>query len=182
VEKVALELPPGVRLTPVPDRPLDQMLVAGDLDAIVTAHPPASFKARQPGRRAALPGRPRGRGGVLARHRHLPDHARGGHPAGRAGRAPVGRDEPLPAIEAAKRRSTARALDWRAPRLPVPWVVERAARARALFGEDFWPYGVEANRPTLEAFLRFASEQGVAHRPLHVDELFPPEVRSTFRA
>jgi 4,5-dihydroxyphthalate decarboxylase len=85
------------------------------------------------------------------------------------------------AFEEARRRSTARALDWSAPRFPVPWVAEHAARARALFGEDFWPYGVDASRPTLEAFLRFASEQGVAHRPLAVDGLFPPEVRSMFR-
>jgi 4,5-dihydroxyphthalate decarboxylase len=85
------------------------------------------------------------------------------------------------AFEEARRRSTARALDWSAPRFPVPWVAEHAARARALFGEDFWPCGVDASRPTLEAFLRFASEQGVAHRPLALDGLFSPEVRSMFR-
>ena len=47
-EKVDLRLPPGVRLTPAPDRTLDQMLLAGDLAAIITAHPPTSFKARHP--------------------------------------------------------------------------------------------------------------------------------------
>ena len=85
------------------------------------------------------------------------------------------------AFEEAKRRSVARALDLAAARFPVPWVFESAARAREVFGEDFWPYGLEANRPTLEAFLRFAHEQGVCHRPVDPDELFPPEVRSRFR-
>ena len=37
-----------------------------------------------------------------------------------------------------------------------------------------WPYGIEANRPTLEAFLQYAHEQGVAMRRL-VEELFAPE-------
>ena len=32
---------------------------------------------------------------------------------------------------------------------------------RQLMGEDFWPYGVEANRKTLETFLRYAAEQGL---------------------
>jgi DNA-binding transcriptional LysR family regulator len=38
-------LPPGVTLTTVPDRSLDEMLVAGDLDAVLSARPPASFSA-----------------------------------------------------------------------------------------------------------------------------------------
>jgi 4,5-dihydroxyphthalate decarboxylase len=81
----------------------------------------------------------------------------------------------------AKRRSMARALDINAPRFPIPWVFEHAARARERFGDDWWPYGVEPNRTTLEAFLQFAYEQGVCHRRVGVDELFPAEVRSTFK-
>ena len=54
-------------------------------------------------------------------------------------------------------------------------------RAREVFGSDPWPYGIEANRTTLEAFLRYAFEQGVCRRPLTPEMLFPPEVRSTFR-
>jgi 4,5-dihydroxyphthalate decarboxylase len=54
-------------------------------------------------------------------------------------------------------------------------------RARELFGEDPWPYGVEANRPTLDAFLQYAFEQGVCRRRLTVDALFPEEVRTAFK-
>ncbi|HEV8306678.1 MAG TPA: 4,5-dihydroxyphthalate decarboxylase [Methylomirabilota bacterium] len=180
-EKVDLRLPPGVRLTPVRDRTLDQMLLAGELAAVITAHPPTSFKAQHPDVARLFPDvvsveeaywRATGifpimhvvaiRRDVLAAHPWVAMNL-------------------YRAFEEAKRRSMARTLDWSAPRFPVPWVTEHAARSRALFGEDFWPYGVDANRPTLEAFLRFACEQGVAHRPVGVDELFPPEVRSTFR-
>jgi 4,5-dihydroxyphthalate decarboxylase len=84
------------------------------------------------------------------------------------------------AFSDAKRRSLARALEVTATRFPVPWVSEHAAQARELFGEDFWPYGIEPNRRTLDAFLGFALEQGVCHRPVKVDELFPPEVRESF--
>jgi 4,5-dihydroxyphthalate decarboxylase len=40
---------------------------------------------------------------------------------------------------------------------------------------------VDASRPTPAAFLGFAFEQGVTHRPVDVDELFPAEVRRSFR-
>src|SRR5207248_185845 len=47
-EKVALRLPPGVRLTPVPDKSLSEMLVAGELDAVFSAHAPACFEEGHP--------------------------------------------------------------------------------------------------------------------------------------
>jgi 4,5-dihydroxyphthalate decarboxylase len=49
--------------------------------------------------------------------------------------------------------------------------------AKSILGEDYFPYGVEANRPTLEAFLRWAHEQGVCHRRLTPEELFPPQTQ-----
>jgi 4,5-dihydroxyphthalate decarboxylase len=180
-EKVDLRLPPGVRLTPVADRTLDQMLLAGELDAIITAHPTDSFKQRDPRVARLFPD-------VIAEEEAY-HRATGIFPimhvvALRRDVAAAHRWVPMNlyrAFDEAKRRSMARALDYSAPRFPVPWVTEHAVRAREQFGDDFWPYGIEPNRPTLEAFLRFAHEQGVCHRPVSVDELFPPEVRSVFK-
>ena len=31
-------------------------------------------------------------------------------------------------------------------------------------GDNFWPYGIEANRKALEALLRFSHEQGLAKK------------------
>ena len=59
--------------------------------------------------------------------------------------------------------------------MPVPWLAEHARQWREIAGEDFWPYGIEPNRPTLEAFLQYGYEQGVAMRRLKVEELFAPE-------
>jgi 4,5-dihydroxyphthalate decarboxylase len=41
-------------------------------------------------------------------------------------------------------------------------------------GHDFWPYGVEPNRKTLETMTRYSYEQGLAVRKLSVEELFVP--------
>jgi 4,5-dihydroxyphthalate decarboxylase len=54
-------------------------------------------------------------------------------------------------------------------------------RTRAMFGGDYWPYGVEGNRKTLEAFLLYAFEQGVCHRHLAPEELFPKNILSSVR-
>ena len=47
--------------------------------------------------------------------------------------------------------------------------------ARALMGDDFWPYGLEPNRNVLDTFLRYHHEQGCSSRRFTPDELFAPE-------
>jgi 4,5-dihydroxyphthalate decarboxylase len=41
-----------------------------------------------------------------------------------------------------------------------------------VFGGDPWPYGVEPNRPTLEALVRYMAEQSLIKAPIPVGELF----------
>jgi 4,5-dihydroxyphthalate decarboxylase len=43
-----------------------------------------------------------------------------------------------------------------------------------VFGGDPWPYGVDANRPTLEALVRYLTEQSLIKAPIPVDDLFVP--------
>jgi 4,5-dihydroxyphthalate decarboxylase len=180
-EGVSVELPPGVSVTPVPDRSLNDMLVAGELDAVIAAHPPADFK--------------RGSGNVVrlfGDYRSVEEdyHRETGvfpimHVV--AIRRDVHDTHPwvamnlFTAFEEAKRRSLERALDLNAPRFPVPWGPAYAQHAAATFGPDFWPYGIEPNRVTLDAFLGYAHEQGVCARRLAPQDLFVPQVREAFR-
>ncbi len=57
----------------------------------------------------------------------------------------------------------------------VPWLVEGFEDAQDLFGERYWRYGAEANRAELDTALRWAHAQGIARRPVTVEELFAPE-------
>lgn len=84
------------------------------------------------------------------------------------------------AFEAAKRGSVERVLDLAAPRLPVPRGPGNVQRAQGLIGDDPWPYGIEPNRRTLDAFLAWGHEQGVCARRLQVEEIFVPEVQERF--
>ena len=56
----------------------------------------------------------------------------------------------------------------------LPWVGQELAETRELMGENYWPYGIEPNRKTLETLFRYSYEQGLASRVLTVEELFHP--------
>ncbi len=181
VEGVAFTPPSGITLSSEPDRTLNEMLVAGELDAVIAAHPPQDFNNGS-GRVVRL----------FSDYRAVEEayHAsRGVFPIMHvvALRADVLERWPWVAMslakgfELAKERGLERALDPNAPRYPVPWSFANAQRAVAVFGEDPWPYGLEANRATLEAFVDFAVEQGVCSRALTLDELFPLDVARTFK-
>lgn len=180
-EKVDLRLPDGVSYTSMPDRSLSEMLEAGELDAILTAHPPAEFEDGGPGVRRLLSDAPSVERRYYEKTRIYPIM----HVI--AMRTELVHQHPWLPMELfkgfaeAKRRSVERALDFTAPRFPVPWIADHAATARTVFGSDFWPYGLEANRTTLEAFLHFASEQGVMHRPLGPEDLFVENTLDTYR-
>jgi 4,5-dihydroxyphthalate decarboxylase len=66
--------------------------------------------------------------------------------------------------------------DTDALRLALPWLVSHVEETWAVFGKDFWAYGVEPNRPTWEAIGRYVNEQGLAPRPVAPEELFVPGV------
>jgi 4,5-dihydroxyphthalate decarboxylase len=179
VEKVALKLPAGLRLRPAPEKTLTGMLLSGELDAVLTARPPRAFGEGKlarlyPDYRAAEEAHFRKTGvfpimHVLAVRREVLD------------RDPWIAMNLVKAFEEAKRRSLARLADITASHAPLAWLGDYVAELRKIFGDDPFPYGLEPNRRTLEAFLQFAFEQGVCHRRLSPEELFPPQVLTSFK-
>ncbi len=79
------------------------------------------------------------------------------------------------AFEQAKERSLERMNDLTASRIPVPWAASIAGEWGKHFGAEPFPYGLEANRKTLDAFCRFAHAQGITAQRLTPDDLFPQE-------
>jgi 4,5-dihydroxyphthalate decarboxylase len=80
-----------------------------------------------------------------------------------------------------KRRSLERLLDPAVSRYPLAWLPTYARKMRDLFGGDPFPYGIEENRPTLEQFLRYTYEQGIAHRHAKPEEIFPKGIMTAVR-
>ena len=180
-EKVELRLPQGVRLHRAPEKTLSGMLASGELDAAITAHPPEPFERGDPSivrlfRDASDVEAAYWRTTGIFPIMHIVAIRRDVYERNRWVAMNL-----YKAFDEARRRSLLRIFDLTSSRVPVPWVPDHAERWRPLFGNDYWPYGLAPNRTTLEAFCEYAFEQGVAHRKVAPDELFPPELSSTFR-
>ena len=78
------------------------------------------------------------------------------------------------AMTEAKDIALAKMRDLGALRYMLPGMPAELDEIDATFGGDPWPYGVEANRPTLEALVRYMAEQSLIKAPIPVDELFVP--------
>jgi 4,5-dihydroxyphthalate decarboxylase len=181
LENVTFKLPEWLRLTRVPDRSLSEMLLAGDLDAILSARPPTPFDAGDPrvrrlfqDYRAAELAYFKKTGifpimHVIAMRREIYE------------RHPWVAMNLYTALEAAKNGSLDRLKSITESSIPLPWILEQTQQSRSMLGEDFWPYGIEANRKTLEAFTQYAFEHGICPRKVAVEELFPPEVQTFTR-
>lgn len=170
--QVQVQVPRGIRLVRVPGKPLEQLLLAGEIDALVGASDSLLRDERV--------------------RRLIPDH--------RAAEARYCKDtgifpilttivigkhkfdanrwaalELYRAFLKAKDNALERLLSQGIAKFPMPWGSTYAEEAKQRFGRDYWPYGVAANRTTLEAFCRFCHEQGLCVRRLKPEELFASE-------
>ena len=64
-------------------------------------------------------------------------------------------------------------------RTMVPWMNALVERDREEFPEDWWPYGISANRADLDAYLRYHYEQGLSTRRWRIEDLFVPDLLDT---
>jgi 4,5-dihydroxyphthalate decarboxylase len=182
IEKVMLSLPEGVTIEHVQDRSLNEMLLVGDLDAVISAREPSAFAARDP------------RISRLWPDHHAREEAyyreTGIFPimhvivikAAMLDRHPWIAMNLFKAFEEAKGNSLRNLSSSLKSAIPIPWSQDAVGEARVLFGDDFWPYGIEPNRHTLGAFLQYCHEQGATNRKVQIEELFPPQLAKFVKA
>jgi hypothetical protein len=61
----------------------------------------------------------------------------------------------------------------------VPWMNALVERNGQEFPEDWWPYGIAANRTPLDTYLRYHYEQGLSTRRWRIEDVFAPELLDT---
>jgi len=59
-------------------------------------------------------------------------------------------------------------------RYMLPWLADHIAEIDEVFDGDAFRYGVEPNRPTLDALAQYLHEQSLIAAPVTVDDLFVP--------
>ena len=173
-EKFPLNLPAEFPLEPIPPGTTLSMLLAdGSLDAVISAEPPSCYDGHAPVARLFEDFEAAERD-YFQRTRVFPImHALGI-------RNDVHEKHPwltasvYKAFVEAKRLSDLDLFELRALKIGLPWITSHAMHTRQLMGADFWPYGIEENRHTLEVMTRYSFDQGLAVRKLNVEELFAP--------
>ena len=177
-EKLKLNLPDTFDVKPIgADRTLDGLLRDGEIDALYTARAPRSYDPGSPDSPV---------------RRLFPDYRKAEEQYARQTgifpimhtlviRRDVYQRHPwvarslLDAFTESKRLAYPELVEVTALKTMLPWGVLEAERTMALLGRDFWPYGVDANRATLGAFLRYSHEQGLAAKRWQPEDLFVPE-------
>jgi 4,5-dihydroxyphthalate decarboxylase len=180
-EKVELNLPKGLSLTRVTDKSISEMLASGEVDGALVAREPLVFAHGHPDVKRLFPD-------YRAMEEKYFDDT-GIFPIMHvvAVRREILADNPwiarnlVNAFEESKDRAVQRSLELSVSRYCVPWLVDHAEKMREKFGNDFFPYGIEPNRKTLEAFTQYAFEQGIAHRHAKPEDLFPEGIDVSVR-
>jgi len=60
--------------------------------------------------------------------------------------------------------------------LSLPFLIDHVEETWRVFGKDFWSYGLEPNRPTLDAIGAYVHDQHLSPRRVAPEELFAPSV------
>ncbi|BBJ45738.1 4,5-dihydroxyphthalate decarboxylase [Streptomyces antimycoticus] len=84
----------------------------------------------------------------------------------------------LAAKEAGARRYRQGRRLYEAPFM-VPWLNALYEENAELMTEDWWPYGVAANRAALDTLLRYHHEQGLTAHRWTIEEIFTPDLLET---
>jgi 4,5-dihydroxyphthalate decarboxylase len=183
VEKLALNLPSSISLKSIPqDRTLNDMLVKGELDAIMTARPPSSFVRKDPAVKRLFDD---SKAEEIAYWKKTgifpPMHCV-------AMRRDVYEKDRWIAQSLFKAFNAARQLCsltdmWDGHlRYSLPFLHQAAEESLAIFGDvDPWRYGLAENRNTIETLVQYSHEQGLIPRRYSLDELFAKETMDASR-
>ena len=179
-EKITIKLPAGVRLDSAPEgKTISELLAEGEIDGFMAPRPPTTAGQKNIGWLFRDPVAAAKdyyqRTGIfpimhlIGVRRKLADK----HPWLPAA--------VLKAFEQSKTLAVNHLWDTSATKVTLPFVEERVAEARELMGDDYWAYGVDANRKALETFLRHHHSQGLSSRLVTVEELFHKGTLESFK-
>jgi 4,5-dihydroxyphthalate decarboxylase len=56
----------------------------------------------------------------------------------------------------------------------LPWQFYDVEEIDQVFEGDPWPYGIQKNRPTLDALVQYMVEQDFISRSISIEDLFVP--------
>jgi 4,5-dihydroxyphthalate decarboxylase len=180
-EKISIKLPPDVKIEDAPPgKSISALLAEGGIDAFMAPRPP-SLPKNTPNVGWLFADPVAAAKDYFSRTGIFPIMHIVGVRRTLAEQHPWLPGAVLKAFEHAKTAALTQLGDPSATKVTLPFAEERLAEARALMGEDFWSYGLNANRKTLESFLRQHHREGLSARLVKPDELFHPGTHEAFK-
>jgi 4,5-dihydroxyphthalate decarboxylase len=181
-EKLALKLPPDIDLAPIPrGKTLSQMLDAGEIDALFTASAPSSFTKGSPNVKRLWEEYKDVEGAYYRKTGIFPImHAV-------ALKRSVYKENPWVAQSLYKALLASKNVALKNLQLSgtlhvaLPWLLPEVERTRKIMGDDWWPYGIDKNRKTIEAMCQYSYEQGLSEKLMKIEDLFAPETFTEFK-
>jgi 4,5-dihydroxyphthalate decarboxylase len=170
--RMPLNLPSDIDIAPIdPGATLSKLLDAGDIDAIIAPKPPSCF-GRNDNVQRLFPDFRQAEEAYFQRTRLFPPM----HTIG-IRRSLVEKHPWLPvnvfaAFVAARDIAMNELTITDTLRVTHPWINSEINKVKALMGDDYWRYGVEANRHDLGALQRYAKTDGLIKDDVPMEQLF----------
>jgi 4,5-dihydroxyphthalate decarboxylase len=181
-EKLKLDLPPNIKVRPIGEKDtLAAMLRDGGIDALYTARMPSTYHTGGGKVRRLFENYMEVEQAYYRRTRIFPIMHTVAIRRSLYEQYPWIAMSLYKAFAQAQKETYADLYVTAALKAMLPWLTKHVEDARALMGEDFWPYGFAPNREALATFLRYHHEQGLSKSLLTPQELFAPETLESFR-
>jgi 4,5-dihydroxyphthalate decarboxylase len=176
-EKLPVKLTPGLEKHVIPpEADLEEMLVAGDIDALVSTLIP---EALGDGVERLFPD---------FKDREMAYYEQTGifpimHTL--VVRKDIYESNPwvvnsvYEAMRRAKKLALQRLYNTDALAVTLPWLIDHIEEVRDALGSEFWPYGFRPNRNAIDALTRYSHEQGLSRRRIEPEELFVEDLLET---
>ena len=177
-EHVATEIPANIRIDNIgKDQTLDDLLEAGELDAVAVTSSPRAFLQGSPLVARLFPDCRAVEADYYRRTKIYPIM----HMT--VMRRAVYEQDPALAVRLSEGFQAAKELafeDYQEGLASLPWVNLDMEFARQVLGKDIAPYGIKNNAATLEAATLYSHEQGLTKRKFAAEELFAKETLELF--
>lgn len=167
---------PNVKITRETQKTLNDMLAAGELDAIVSAREPRAFEEGHPDIDRLFPDYESVETAYYQKTKMFPLMHTVVLRKDFYEKYPWVAVSLYQAFEEAKNNCLDRMIVHGLSELPIslPWIAKEIKKTRDLMGTDFWPYGIEKNWKELDAMCQYSYEQGISPRRVDPEELFAP--------
>lgn len=167
---------PGMDIEYIEERSLNDRLISGEIEALISARVPRAFNEGDPRVSRLFPDYAPEERRFYEKTRLFPIMHTVVLRRSFYERYPWVAVSLYQALEEAKNRSLDRLRQAEELTVALPWLISAVDATQAVMGEDFWPYGFSANLNEIQTMCRYSFDQGISPRLVEPEELFAPNV------